>query len=209
MLLLCLGDNWQSARVPHILGTGYLWPGQGPVEIGLLHRLTLPDPGTQHRFSNSHLCVAGTAHGHLFTAPTSGPLGQVHKTVILPLLHIRGGNDLSYLNHIIIVHYNASYVCGKCLKQAFMFSSALHNHKKVCLEFTKKSATASDSKPSSSGGSDGSYSGSTRATLKKDSMAPATDSQDSSTLTDDTMPQQTREVPPPRAPQGLKEGLIR
>ena len=45
-----------------------------------------------------------------------------------------GGNDLSYLSHIIITHYNASYGCGKCLKQAFISSSALHTHKKVCLE---------------------------------------------------------------------------
>ena len=67
--------------------------------------------------------------------PPSGPSGQFGKTIILPLLHIHGGNDLSYLNHIIIAHYNASYGCGKCLKQAFMSSSALHNHKKVCLGF--------------------------------------------------------------------------
>ena len=33
-----------------------------------------------------------------------------------------GGNDLSYLNHIIIAHYNTSYGCGKCLKQAFVSS---------------------------------------------------------------------------------------
>ena len=88
-------------------------------------------------------------------------------------------NDLSYLNHIIIVHYNTSYGCGKCLKQAFMSSSALHNHKKVCLGFTKKPATGSDSKPSS--GSQGGSS--TRATPKKDSKAPATDSQGSSAPT--------------------------
>ena len=52
--------------------------------------------------------------------------------------------------HIIIVHYNASYGCGKCLKQAFMSSSALHNYKKVCLRFAKKQTAGSDSKPSSS-----------------------------------------------------------
>ena len=39
-------------------------------------------------------------------------------------------NDLSYLNHIIIAHYNDSYGCGKCLKQVFMLSSALHNHRR-------------------------------------------------------------------------------
>ena len=94
----------------------------------------------------------------------------------------QGGNNLSYLNHIIIAHYNVSYGCGKCLKQAFILSSALHNHKKVCIGFVaKKSATGSDSKPSSEGGGDGSHSNSTRATPKKrDSKAPAVDSQGSS-----------------------------
>ena len=62
-----------------------------------------------------------------------------------------------------------------------MLSSALHNHKKVCLGFiTKKPAAGSDSKPSSGGGGDGSHGGSTRATPKKDSKAPATNSQGSS-----------------------------
>ena len=117
--------------------------------------------------------------------PTSRPSRQVSKTIALPLLCLcrGGGNDLSYLNHIIIAHYNASYGCGKCLKQAFMSSSALHNHKKVCLGFvTKKPTISSDSKPSSSGGGDGSHSSSTRATpKKKDSKAPTTDSQGFST----------------------------
>ena len=83
-----------------------------------------------------------------------------------------------YLNHIIIVHYNASYGCGKCLKQAFVSSSTLHNYKKVCIGFiAKKSLAVSDGKPSSGGGGDGSCGGSTKATPKKDSKAPATDSQ--------------------------------
>ena len=89
--------------------------------------------------------------------------------------------NLSYLNHIIIVHYKASYGCGKCLKQAFLSSSALHNHKKVYLGLNKKSTAGSDSKSSSSGGGDGSQGGgSTRAIpKKKDSKAPTTDSQGS------------------------------
>ena len=90
-------------------------------------------------------------------------------------------NDLSYLNHIIIAHYNASYGCRK----SFMSSSALHNHKKVCLGFDKKSTAGSSSKPSSSGGGNGSQgSSSTRATpKKKDSKAPTANSQGSSTPT--------------------------
>ena len=84
--------------------------------------------------------------------------------------------------NIIIAHYNASYGCGKCLKQAFMSSSALHNHKKVWLGFDKKPATGSNGKPSSSGGGNNSQDGgSTRAMPKKHaSKAPATDSQGSS-----------------------------
>ena len=90
------------------------------------------------------------------------------------------GNDLSYLNHNIIAHYNARYRCGKCLKQAFVSSSTLHNHKKVCLGLTSwKSPGVSDSKPSSSRG-DSSHGGSFKATPKKDGKALATDSQGSS-----------------------------
>ena len=78
------------------------------------------------------------------------------KMSFCPFCMYAGANDLSYLNHIIIAHYNASYGCGKCLKQAFVSSSALHNHKKVCLGFAKKPATGSDSKPSSCSGGDNS-----------------------------------------------------
>ena len=97
--------------------------------------------------------------------------------------YMGGGNDLSYLNYIIIAHYNASYGCGKCLKQAFVLSSALHNHNKVCIGLIlKKSTRGSGGKPSSCRGGDGSCGGSTKATPKKDGKVPATDSQGSSTL---------------------------
>ena len=105
------------------------------------------------------------------------------KLSFFPFCTYAGENDLSYLNHIIIAHYNASYGCGKCLKQAFVLSSVLHKHKKVCLGFTKKPAAGSDGKPSCDGGGDGNQgSGSTRATpKKKDSKALAADSQGTST----------------------------
>ena len=90
------------------------------------------------------------------------------KSVKLSFCTYAGGNDLSYLNHIIITHYNASYGCGKYLKQAFVLSSTLHNHKKVCIGFiAKKPATGSDGKPSSSGGGNGSHGASTRATPRR------------------------------------------
>ena len=90
------------------------------------------------------------------------------------------GNNLSYLNHIIIVHYNASYGCGKCLKQAFVSSLAMHTHKKVCLGLTSKRATGVlDGKPSSGRGDRG-HGGSPKATPKKDSKAATANSQGSS-----------------------------
>ena len=63
------------------------------------------------------------------------------KPSFCPFCAYAGGNDLSYLNHIIIAHYNVSYGCGRCLKQAFISSSVLHIHKKVCLRFACVEAT--------------------------------------------------------------------
>ena len=107
--------------------------------------------------------------------------GKLVKLPFFPFCAYVGENDLSYLNHIIIAHYNASYGCGKCLKQAFVSSLALHNHKKVCLGLiSRKSTGGSNGKPSSGGGGDSSCRGSSKATPKKDGKAPATDSQGSS-----------------------------
>ena len=78
-----------------------------------------------------------------------------------------GANDLSYLNHIIIAHNNASYGCRKCLKQSFVSSSALHNHKKVCLGFDKKPMKGSGSKPSNGSGGDNSQGGSSMRAMPK------------------------------------------
>ena len=102
------------------------------------------------------------------------------KLSFCPICAYAGRNDLSYLNHIIIMHYNASYGCGKCLKQAFISSSALHTHKKVCLRLTPvKAAGILDGKPSSGRGNSG-HRGSSKATPKKDGKAAAANSQGSS-----------------------------
>ena len=102
------------------------------------------------------------------------------KLSFCPFCAYAGGNNLSYLNHMIIAHYNARYGCGKCLKQAFVSSLALHGHKKVCLGLTsKKSAGVSGGKPSSGGGDSG-RGGSSKATSKKDGKAAAANSQGSS-----------------------------
>ena len=111
--------------------------------------------------------------------------GKSIKMSFCPFCACVGANNLSYLNHIIIVHYNTSYGCGKCLKEAFVSSYALHSHKTVCLRFDKKPMKGSGGKPSSGGGGDNSQdSSSSRATPKKHaSRAPAADSQGSSAST--------------------------
>ena len=87
-----------------------------------------------------------------------------------------GGNDLSYLNHIIIAHYNVSYSCGQCLKQVFISSLALHTHKKVCLGFpSKKASGVLDGKPKSGRGNSG-HRASSKATPKKDGKGTTTNS---------------------------------
>ena len=89
------------------------------------------------------------------------------KLSFCPFCTYAGGNDLSYLNHIIIAHYNVSYGCGRCLKQAFVSSLALHTHKKVCFGFpSKKASGVLDGKPKSGGGNSG-HGASSKATPKK------------------------------------------
>ena len=181
MPLLCPRDNWQSPGFSCAMGIGHMQPGQGPVEVGHPYVILV------------HSADSVTAVSMLRELHTAACLRRLQvdlrnksvKMSFCPFCAYAGTNDLCYLNHIIIGHYNTSYGCGKCLKQAFVSSSALYNHKKVCLRFAKKSTAGSDSKPSS--GSVGNASqggGSTRATpKKKDSKAPTTDSKGSCTPT--------------------------
>ena len=104
------------------------------------------------------------------------------KLSFCPFCTYAGGNDLSYLNHIIIAHYNMSYGCGRCLKQAFISSLVLHIHKKVCLRFPSKNASrVPDGKPKKGGGNSR-QGASSKATPKKDGKGgTATNSHGSST----------------------------
>ena len=130
------------------------------------------------------------------------------KLSFCPFCAYTGGNYLSYLNHIIIAHYNANYGCGKCLKQAFVSSSALHNHKKVCIRLIpKKSTGGSGGKPSSGGGCDGSCGGFFQGYPKEGWQGlchrlPGL--QPPSCFPDITTPQWMRDIPPPQVPQGIK-----
>ena len=168
MPLLCPRDDWPSPGFPHAAGTRHVQPGQGPVEVS-------PIKGRPYKIlannADSLTAMSMLQELHMATCLRClqvDPHDKSIKMFFCPFCTYTGANDLSYLNHIIIAHYNASYGCGKCLKQAFMSSSAFHNHKKVCLGFDKKFIAGSDSKPSSGGAGDGSQgSSSTRATPKK------------------------------------------
>ena len=133
--------------------------------------------------ANSVMAVSLLREFHTTTCLQQLQVGDKSvKLSFCPFCAYAGGNDLSYLNQIIIAHYNASYVgCGKCLKQAFVSSLALHTHKKVCLRFASKKATRfPDGKPSRGVGDSGCR-GSSKATPKKDGKSAAANSQGSST----------------------------
>ena len=161
------------------MGTGHPQPGQRLVDVSQIDRppfLIL----THSTDSVTTMSMLQELHTAACLRHLQVDLhGKSVKMSFCPFCAYMGANDLSYLNHIIIVHYNASYQCGKCLKQAFVSSSTLHNHKKVCLRFDKKPTTGSKGKPSSGGGGNNSQdSSSTRATPRKHaSKAPATDFQ--------------------------------
>ena len=131
------------------------------------------------------------------------------KLSFCPFCTYAGGNDLSYLNHIIIVHYNVSYRCGRCLKQAFISSLARHTHKKVCLRFTSRKATGVlDGKPSSGGG-DSSRGGSSKATPKKDGKTATTNSQGLSALQSLSLHHAAADGGPPTTTSPTRRILVR
>ena len=47
-----------------------------------------------------YMILVHTAHCHMLMTPPSRSSRLVSETLILPLLHLCGGNNLSYLNHI-------------------------------------------------------------------------------------------------------------
>ena len=185
MPFLCPRDDWQSPRFPRAMGTSHVQPGQDLLKLAC--SIGCPYMILAHS-ADSVTAVSMLQELHMAACLRHLQVDLWDKSVKMSFCSFcayAGANNLSCLNHIIIVHYNANYGCRKYLKQAFMSSSALHNHKKVCLRFAKKSTAGSNSKPSSGSGGDGSQgSGSTRATpKKKDSKAPTADSQGSSTPT--------------------------
>ena len=53
-----------------------------------------------------------------------------------------GSNYISYMNHIMCVHYHANYRCGQCLNEVFTTGQQLKGHLKVSVGLPRKLRTA-------------------------------------------------------------------
>ena len=62
-----------------------------------------------------------------------------------------GSNDPSYMIHIICVHYNTNYGCGKCLNEVLTTGQLLKAHMNVCTHASleKKKCMSKDPSPGS------------------------------------------------------------
>ena len=57
-------------------------------------------------------------------------------------------NDLAYLNHIICVHYDASFGCGACLSAITSSGQQMKNHIKECSGLAPPPTASQESVPS-------------------------------------------------------------
>ena len=70
------------------------------------------------------------------------------KLSFCPFCLYHGSNNLSYMNHFVITHYNAAYGCGKCLKVVLLTGQQAKSHLKSCPGFPKDdTASSSDREP--------------------------------------------------------------
>ena len=54
------------------------------------------------------------------------------KTSFCPFCSYHCRNDSTFLNHIVLFHYNAGYGCGKCVEEVFITSLSFKVHFKEC-----------------------------------------------------------------------------
>ena len=57
-----------------------------------------------------------------------------------------GSNNLSYMNQIVVMHYNMAYGCGKCLKVVLLMGQQLKSHLKTCTGFPKDDTALSSNR---------------------------------------------------------------
>ena len=56
-------------------------------------------------------------------------------------------NDLAYLNHIVCMHYNASFACGACLSAITSSGQQMRNHIKECSGLAPPPTASQESVP--------------------------------------------------------------
>ena len=54
------------------------------------------------------------------------------KTSFCPFCSYHCHNDSTFLNHIVLFHYNVGYGCGKCVEEVFITSQSFKVHFKEC-----------------------------------------------------------------------------
>ena len=102
------------------------------------------------------------------------------KLSLCPFCQYSGSNDQSYLNHIVCMHYNSSYGCGKCVNEVFPSGQWLKVHMKHCKGLKVEAAKV---KPATSHTKEASSSSSSSKKKKYQTKSQQSDSQpDSQTL---------------------------
>ena len=80
---------------------------------------------------------------------------SIRKLSCRPFCLYHSSNNISYMNHIAVAHYNMAYGCGKCLKKVFLSGQQLKMHLKVCKGFLKDDIpSSSDQEPMPPGAQD-------------------------------------------------------
>ena len=59
-----------------------------------------------------------------------------------------GSNDLSYMNHVMVAHYNVAHGCGGSLKVVLLMGQTLKAHLRSCEGFPKDNTTLSSDQES-------------------------------------------------------------
>ena len=72
----------------------------------------------------------------------------VRRLVFCPMCLYHSSNDLSYMNHVVVMHYNVAYGCGRCLKAVLLMGQTLKAHLRSCEGFPKDNTASSSDQES-------------------------------------------------------------
>ena len=128
----------QAAKHSHLL---VVFAGEVATTICLLQAL--------HNKNSMKCLTLEVKTGKQVADTKAGKLGanskSIRKLSFCPLCLYCGSNDLSYLNHVVVAHYNVAYRYGKCLQRIQPTSQTLKAHLKHCEGFLKDEVATSSS----------------------------------------------------------------